>query len=169
MSHDGVTLDVDCDVSTAILLVFIRRWRIAVLQSKRRDQHPELYPGWCYRKVIFIKMALRTKYFGRTKNRIQFKIGNDYRHLKNDLEKPKRSPTDKKKTTKPYNWSKLTNEGTSAILEQKSLCCKTDHLVLQTGAQMFVGWLALTQGKILTLFSPFLCSKPSWDSFLFSF
>ena len=97
LSHDGVTLDVDCDVSTAILLVFIRRWRIAVLQSKRRNQHPELYPGWCYRKVIFIKMALRTKYFGRTKNRIQFKIGNCYRHLKNDLEKTKAVTNGQKK------------------------------------------------------------------------
>ena len=35
--------------------------------------------------------------------------------LKTTWKKPKRSPTDKKKTTKPYNWSKLTNEGTSAI------------------------------------------------------
>ena len=108
LSHDGVTLDVDCDVSTAILLVFIRRWRIAVLQSKRRDQHPELYPGWCYRKVIFIKMALRTKYFGRTKNRIQFKIGNYYRHLKNDLEKTKAVTNGQKKKqpnlTTDQNW-----------------------------------------------------------------
>ena len=35
--------------------------------------------------------------------------------VKNDLEKTKAVTNGQKKTTKPYNWSKLTNEGTSAI------------------------------------------------------
>ena len=110
LSHDGVTLDVDCDVSTAILLVFIWRWRIAVLQSKRRDQHPELYPGWCYRKVIFIKMALEQNTSAGRRTEYNSKLETTIGTLKTTWKKPKRSPTDKKKTTKPYNWSKLTNQ-----------------------------------------------------------
>ena len=41
--------DVDRDVSTAIPLVFIRTiawWRLAVLQSKRRDQHLKAILSW---------------------------------------------------------------------------------------------------------------------------
>ena len=104
LSHDGVTLD----VSTAILLVFIRRWRIALLLSKRRDQHPELYPGWCYRKVIFIKMALEQNTSAGRRIEYNSKLETTIGTLKTTWKKPKRSPTDKRKKqpnlTTDQNW-----------------------------------------------------------------